>query len=51
VKGFLPQIPSEPYGGEYRFDPGTREVSSSTHAERMRVYRSSDSMAKQGDIE
>jgi hypothetical protein len=49
--GLLVQIPDEPYGGEYRLDPATGEVSSSTHSERMRVYRSSDSMASEGDPE
>jgi hypothetical protein len=51
ANGLLPHIPAEPYDGEYRFDSQTGEVTSSTHTERMRVYRSSDSMAKKGDIE
>lgn len=51
VNGFLPIIPDEPYGGHYLFDATTGEVSSSTHAERMRVYRESDSLARTGDIE
>jgi hypothetical protein len=49
--GILARIPEEPYGGEYRLDSKTGEVSSSTHTERMRVYRSSDAMAKKSDIE
>jgi tetratricopeptide (TPR) repeat protein len=49
--GLLAQIPHEPYGGEYRLDPATGEVSSSTHSERMRVYHSSDAMASEGDPE
>ncbi|TKB73075.1 MAG: hypothetical protein E8D46_11465 [Nitrospira sp.] len=49
--GLLAQIPHEPYGGEYRLDSATGDVTSSTHSERMRVYRSSDSMASEGDPE
>jgi hypothetical protein len=49
--GLLAAIPDEPYGGRYLYDSETGEVSSSTHAERMRVYRKSDSMVKKGDIE
>ena len=49
--GVLVKIPEEPYGGEYLYDSIAGEVTSSTHAERMGVYRSSDSMAKKGDIE
>lgn len=51
VNGVLTRMPIEPYGGEYRLNSKTGEVTSSTHAERMRVYRSSDAMAKKGDIE
>lgn len=49
--GMLKTIPEEPYGGSYVFDPKTGEVSSSTHNERMRVYRASDSMVRKGDVE
>ncbi len=49
--GVLKMIPEEPYGGSYVFDPKTGEVSSSTHNERMRAYRASDSMARKGDVE
>jgi hypothetical protein len=49
--GVLSHLPDEPYGGEYRLDSVTGEVLSSTHPERVRIYRSSDSMARKGDIE
>lgn len=49
--GFISRIPEEPYGGQYLFNTQTGEVSSSTHAERMRVYHLSDSMARKGDAE
>jgi tetratricopeptide (TPR) repeat protein len=49
--GMLKSIPEEPYGGSYVFDPKTGEVSSSTHNERMRAYRASDSMVRKGDVE
>ncbi len=49
--GMLVKIPDEPYDGEYRIDPATGEVSSSTHPERLRVYHSSDSIAVKGDLE
>jgi tetratricopeptide (TPR) repeat protein len=49
--GMLKSIPDEPYGGSYVFDSKTGEVSSSTHNERMRAYRASDSMARKGDVE
>jgi tetratricopeptide (TPR) repeat protein len=51
TNGLLPRIPEEPYGGRYLFDATTGEVSSSTHLERMRVYRQSDSMTRKGDVE
>jgi len=51
ASGLLAAIPEEPYGGRYLYDSETGEVSSSTHAERMRVYRKSDSMVRKGDIE
>ena len=40
--GFLSSIPDEPFGGEYRLSPQTGAVSSSTHPERLRLYRPSD---------
>lgn len=37
--GLLVQIPEEPFGGEYRFDPRTGQVTSSSHPERLKVFR------------
>jgi tetratricopeptide (TPR) repeat protein len=34
----LPNIPQEPFGGDYRLDPKTGSVSSSTHPERLRTF-------------
>ena len=36
--GALPSLPQEPFGGDYRLDPKTGSVSSSTHPERLRTY-------------
>jgi tetratricopeptide (TPR) repeat protein len=36
--GILPILPQEPFGGDYRLDPKTGSVSSSTHPERLRTY-------------
>lgn len=38
--GLVPAIPPEPFGGVYRLHPETGAVTSSTHPERLRVYRS-----------
>nr|MBI3612341.1 hypothetical protein [Nitrospirota bacterium] len=38
-QGILPAIPQEPFGGVYRLDTDNGTVSSSTHPERLRVYR------------
>jgi tetratricopeptide (TPR) repeat protein len=38
VAGTLPILPQEPFGGDYRFDPKTGSVSSSTHPERLRTF-------------
>lgn len=35
----LPQIPVEPVGGQYLLDATTGQVSSSTHPQRLRIYR------------
>lgn len=51
TSGTINTIPDEPYGGVYRLDLQTGEVSSSTHSERVRAYQSSDSLATRGDIE
>jgi hypothetical protein len=40
--GFLFAIPEEPFGGEYRLDARSGAVSSSTHPERLRLYRPED---------
>ena len=36
--GALPSLPQEPFGGDYRLDPKTGSVSSSTHPERLRTF-------------
>jgi tetratricopeptide (TPR) repeat protein len=36
--GTISNIPEEPFGGDYRFDPKTGSVSSSTHPERLRTF-------------
>jgi len=36
--GALPDLPQEPFGGDYRVDPKTGSVSSSTHPERLRTF-------------
>ena len=38
VEGILPTLPQEPFGGNYRLDPKTGLVSSSTHPERLRTF-------------
>ena len=38
VAGTLPNLPQEPFGGDYRLDPKTGAVSSSTHPERLRTF-------------
>jgi tetratricopeptide (TPR) repeat protein len=38
VAGALPSLPREPFGGDYRLDPQTGSVSSSTHPERLRTF-------------
>jgi hypothetical protein len=46
----LSGIPDEPFGGEYRLDQQTGEVSSSTHPERLRLYRPDDVRRTQKSI-
>jgi hypothetical protein len=41
-KGDIPMLPAEPFGGEYRLDSTTGAISSSTHPERLHVYRRDD---------
>ena len=36
--GALSSLPQEPFGGDYRLDPKTGSVSSSTHRERLRTF-------------
>jgi tetratricopeptide (TPR) repeat protein len=36
--GTIPMLPQEPFGGDYRVDPKTGSVSSSTHPERLRTF-------------
>lgn len=38
-RGILRALPPEPFGGVYRLTPKTGEITSSTHPERLRVYR------------
>ena len=38
VKGTLPGLPEEPFGGHYRLDSTTGSVSSSTHPDRLRTF-------------
>jgi tetratricopeptide (TPR) repeat protein len=38
ASGILPMLPQEPFGGDYRVDPKTATVSSSTHPERLRTF-------------
>jgi tetratricopeptide (TPR) repeat protein len=38
MAGALPILPQEPFGGDYRLDPKTGSVSSSTHPERLRTF-------------
>ncbi len=38
-RGYIRGLPPEPFGGEYRLDPRTGTISSSTHPERLHVYR------------
>jgi tetratricopeptide (TPR) repeat protein len=36
--GAIPNLPEEPFGGDYRLDPKTGSVSSSTHPKRLRTF-------------
>ena len=44
--GLLPQIPPEPFGGSYELNHKTGKVTSSTHPDRLRVFR----LDKQGSV-
>jgi hypothetical protein len=37
--GYLTQIPHEPFGGSYELNPKTGEVTSSSHPDRLKVFR------------
>ena len=43
--GDISALPPEPFGGQYRLDPRTGAITSSTHPERLHVYRP-DEIAK-----
>lgn len=44
--GYLTQIPQEPFGGSYELNPKTGEVTSSSHPDRLKVFR----LDKQGSV-
>jgi tetratricopeptide (TPR) repeat protein len=44
--GHLSRIPQEPFGGVYELDPKTGNVTSSTHPDRLKVFR----LDKQGPV-
>lgn len=44
--GYLTQIPQEPFGGSYELDTRTGKVTSSTHPDRLKVFR----LDKQGSV-
>jgi len=44
--GYVSQIPQEPFGGFYELDPKTGKVTSSTHPDRLKVFR----LDKQGHV-
>lgn len=39
-RGLLRSLPVEPFGGTYQFDPSTGLVNSTTHPQRLRLFRS-----------
>lgn len=39
VGGYMPQLPQEPFGGSYELDSKTGKVTSSTHPDRLKVFR------------
>ena len=43
-QGLILELPQEPFGGEYRIDKEKGKVTSTTHPERMRLYRPSDAI-------
>ena len=43
-QGLISTIPQEPFEGEYRIDQETGTITSTTHPERMRLYRPADAI-------
>lgn len=43
--GLVLNLPVEPFGGEYRLDEKNGDIVSSTHPEKLRLFRPSDNMA------
>ncbi len=46
TSGYLHQIPEEPFGGSYKLDSKIGKVTSSTHPDRLKVFR----LDKQGSV-
>lgn len=46
ISGYLASLPQEPFGGVYELDPKTGKIRSSTHPERLKVFR----LDKKGQI-
>lgn len=46
ISGYLASLPQEPFGGVYELDPKTGKARSSTHPDRLKVFR----LDKQGRI-
>lgn len=46
TSGHLTQVPQEPFGGSYELDSKTGKVTSSTHPDRLKVFR----LDKQGSV-
>ncbi len=44
TQGLLTDLPKEPFDGEYQLDRTTGHVTSTTHPERMRLYRPADAI-------
>ena len=47
-RGYIRGLPPEPFGGEYILDATTGVISSSTHPERLHVYRQDEIGKKAG---
>jgi len=46
VGRYVPQLPQEPFGGSYELDSKTGKITSSTHPDRLKVFR----LDKQGSV-